>query len=64
MVDDGLTDETEAVVKSYGHILRYIRQENRGPSRASNIGIRNARATWISIQNSDDICTADHLESL
>ena len=64
VVDDGSTDETEAVVKSYGDILRYIRQENRGPSAARNVGVQNARANWISIQDSDDICTADHLESL
>jgi glycosyltransferase involved in cell wall biosynthesis len=64
VVDDGSTDETEALVKSYGHTLRYIRQENRGPSAARNVGIQNARANWISIQDSDDVCTADHLESL
>ena len=64
VVDDGSTDGTEAVVKSYGELLRYIRQENRGPSAARNVGIQNARANWISIQDSDDICTADHLESL
>jgi glycosyltransferase involved in cell wall biosynthesis len=64
VVDDGSTDETEALVKSYGQSLRYIRQENRGPSAARNVGIQNARANWISIQDSDDVCTADHLESL
>ena len=64
MVDDGSTEETEALVKSYGHILRYIRQENRGPSAARNVGIQNARANWISIQDSDDICSGNHLESL
>jgi glycosyltransferase involved in cell wall biosynthesis len=64
VVDDGSTDGTEAVVRSYGPALRYIRQENRGPSAARNVGIQNARANWISIQDSDDICTPDHLESL
>jgi glycosyltransferase involved in cell wall biosynthesis len=60
VVDDGSTDGTEAVVRSYGPTLRYIRQENRGPSAARNLGIQNARANWISIQDSDDICTPDH----
>ena len=64
VVDDGSTDGTEAVVKSYGELLRYIRQENRGPSAARNVGIQNARANWISIQDSDDICSGNHLESL
>jgi glycosyltransferase involved in cell wall biosynthesis len=64
VVDDGSTDDTEAVLKSYGDRLRYLRQENRGPSAARNLGISHARASWISIQDSDDICAPDHLETL
>ncbi len=64
VVDDGSTDDTEEVLKSYRDRLRYIRQENRGPSAARNLGIRHARASWISIQDSDDICAPDHLETL
>ena len=55
VVNDGTTDDTESVVKSYGELLR-IRQENRGPSATRNVDIQNARANWISIQDSDDIC--------
>ncbi len=64
VVDDGSTDDTEDVLKSYGDSLRYFRQENRGPSAARNFGIHHARASWISIQDSDDICAPDHLERL
>jgi glycosyltransferase involved in cell wall biosynthesis len=64
VVDDGSTDNTEEVLKSYGDRLRYFRQENRGPSAARNFGVSHARAGWISIQDSDDICAPDHLETL
>ena len=64
VVDDGSTDDTEEVLKSYGDRLRYLRQENRGASAARNLGIRQSRASWISIQDSDDICAPDHLETL
>lgn len=64
VVDDGSTDDTEQVLQSYGDRLRYLRQENRGPSAARNFGVANARASWISIQDSDDLCAPDHLETL
>jgi glycosyltransferase involved in cell wall biosynthesis len=64
VVDDGSTDDTEKVLKSYGDRVRYFRQENRGPSAARNLGIRRARASWISIQDSDDICAPNHLKTL
>jgi glycosyltransferase involved in cell wall biosynthesis len=64
VVDDGSTDNTEEVLKSYGDRLCYLRQENRGPSAARNLGIFHARATWISIQDSDDICAPNHLKTL
>jgi glycosyltransferase involved in cell wall biosynthesis len=64
VVDDGSTDDTEEVLKSYGDHLHFLRQENRGPSAARNLGISHARGAWISIQDSDDLCAPDHLETL
>ena len=64
VVDDGSTDDTEKVLKSYGDRLRYFRQENRGASAARNLGVHHARASWISIQDSDDICAPNHLKTL
>ncbi|TAJ98670.1 MAG: glycosyltransferase [Candidatus Manganitrophaceae bacterium] len=64
VVDDGSTDETREVLRSYGDRVRSFYHENRGPSAARNLGIRQARGRWISIQDSDDLCTADHLEAL
>jgi len=64
VVDDGSTDDTEKVLKSYGDHLRHFRQENRGPSAARNLGVHHATASWISIQDSDDFCAPNHLKTL
>ncbi|HEX2227379.1 MAG TPA: glycosyltransferase [Candidatus Binatia bacterium] len=64
VVDDGSTDATAAVVQGYGDRVRYLYQENHGPSAARNLGVRHARGAWIAIQDSDDLCAPNHLESL
>ena len=64
VVDDGSTDETRRVVAPYGSRVSYLYQENRGPSAARNLGVRNASGRWISIQDSDDLCLPNHLETL
>lgn len=64
IIDDGSTDETRQVVAAYGPRVRLISQENRGPSAARNLGVRHANGDWISIQDSDDLCLPNHLETL
>ena len=64
VVDDGSTDDTPELLKSYGDRIRILCQENRGPAAARNLGIRHARGRWVSIQDSDDLSAPDHLESL
>ncbi len=64
VVDDGSTDGTREVLGAYGARLRYFYQENRGPSAARNLGVRHARAPWIAIQDSDDLCAPEHLAAL
>ena len=64
VVDDGSTDDTEKALQPYRQRLIYCRQENRGPSSARNAGVRLARAPWIAIQDSDDLCAPNYLESL
>jgi glycosyltransferase involved in cell wall biosynthesis len=64
VVDDGSTDETRRAVALYGSRVRYLYQENRGPSAARNLGVRHARAEWISFQDSDDLSAPNHLELL
>jgi glycosyltransferase involved in cell wall biosynthesis len=64
VVDDGSTDDTRKILASYGSKLRYVYQENRGPSAARNLGVQHARGDWIAIQDSDDLSTPEHLEVL
>lgn len=54
VVDDGSTDETEAVLARYGHSIRFIRQPNLGRSEARNTGLEAARGTLVAWLDSDN----------
>jgi len=62
VIDDGSQDDTEKVVKSYGHI-HYINISNGGVARARNIGIKSARGRFIAFLDSDDSWDPDKLRS-
>ena len=64
IVDDGSRDNTREALRVYGDRIRYFYQENRGPSAARNFGVQQARAPWIAIQDSDDLCAPNHLQIL
>lgn len=55
IVDDGSTDGSVSIVESINdpHI-RLIKQENGGPSKARNTGVRNAKGEWIIFLDADD----------
>lgn len=51
VVNDGSTDETEEIAKTYGDRIRYIRKENGGVASALNVGIREMKGdifNWLS----------------
>jgi glycosyltransferase involved in cell wall biosynthesis len=64
VVDDGSTDGTAGVVAALGHDLRYLRQDNRGPAAARNLGLQAARAPLIAFLDQDDLWPPDHLAIL
>ena len=64
VVDDGSTDDTPAVVAKFGNVLRYIRQENRGPAAARNTGIQAAQGEFIALLDADDLWQPDFLATL
>lgn len=54
VVDDGSEDDTEELVASYGNSVVFIRQQNRGPAAARNVGIKAASYDLIAFLDSDD----------
>ena len=63
VINDGSPDtpELEKVLQPYFGKIRYIKQENRGPSSARNTGIQAARGQYVALLDSDDIWLPKHL---
>jgi len=55
IVDDGSTDGSVSIVETLKDPrVRLIKQENGGPSKARNTGVRNANGEWILFIDADD----------
>lgn len=64
VVDDGSTDDTETILRSFAETrLRYIRHEvRRGAAAARNTGIKASSSKFIAFQDSDDEWLCEKLE--
>lgn len=55
VIDDGSTDGSAEVVKSFGDRVRYYAFENGGVAKARNRGIALARGRYIALMDHDDL---------
>jgi glycosyltransferase involved in cell wall biosynthesis len=62
VVDDGSTDNSVAVIRSFGEKVKLIQQVNQGPGAARNEGLRMARGEFIQFQDSDDLFSRNKIE--
>ena len=64
-IDDGSTDHTEEVIRSFGDPrIRYIRASHRGVAAAFNTGAVRARGRYLAYLGDDDLFYPDHLARL
>ena len=64
IVNDGSTDETEAILLKYhDHRIHYFRQDNKGQCSASNFGLKKAKGDYIKFFDADDLMNPTHLEN-
>lgn len=67
LINDGSTDNSDEICKKYSNIdnrVRYIFQENSGPSKARNKGLELARGDYIQFVDSDDFLEKNCIEIL
>ncbi|ADG70243.1 glycosyltransferase [Brachyspira murdochii] len=62
VVNDGSTDNTEEIVKSYGDKVRYFYKENGGTSTALNLAIKNMKGDYFSWLSHDDMYYPDKIK--
>ena len=62
VIDDGSTDDTGAVVRKFGDLVRLYSVPNAGVSAARNLGIDQASGEWIALLDSDDLWHPRKLE--
>jgi glycosyltransferase involved in cell wall biosynthesis len=55
VIDDGSTDRTEMVVRSFGDRVKYFYQQHQGVSAARNQGLRLSSGDFIAFLDSDDL---------
>lgn len=55
VIDDGSSDDSAAIARSYGSRVTVLVQANRGVSAARNAGLAAARAPYVALLDQDDV---------
>ena len=63
VVNDGSTDNTDEICKSYGEKIKYIKKENGGVSTALNLGIKNMKGEYFSWLSHDDLYYSEKIST-
>src|SRR5713101_9096613 len=61
VVDDGSTDGTADIARSFGSQVRLLQHANRGVAASRNRGIEEATGDWIALLDADDLFLPDKL---
>ena len=61
VVDDGSTDDSRNVVKSYGPSVKLLTQNHLGASAARNLGVKESRGNILAFLDADDLWTKTKL---
>lgn len=62
VVDDGSTDSSELIARSYGGSVRYHRRENGGPAAACNTGVALSTGDYVAFLEQDDLWLTNKLQ--
>ena len=64
VVDDGSTDRTPEIAKSFGDRIRYVWKDNGGKPAAVNLALRLSQSEYVIIADDDDIMCPSGLANL
>ena len=62
VIDDGSTDNSVEIIKSFGNRVKLLKQKNQGPGAARNLGLSVAKGEFIQFMDSDDLMSLNKLE--
>ena len=62
VADDGSSDGTGAIVAGFGDSVRYVKQSNKGPATAPNLGVSLATGDVVAFLDADDLRHPEKLE--
>jgi glycosyltransferase involved in cell wall biosynthesis len=64
VVDDGSVDDTVNIVRNYlADNVVLVRQQNKGPAVARNVGLQQAKGRWCIFLDADDEIESDFIEA-